>query len=134
MNLNREALVKGTLVFLGLYTLHLISVPLLTRAFEGGWKSSALFGLSQIIGVATCLVAGYVAARIAGEKGFMYGFNVGALGTLITALGAIVFSFLFKVKFPLLDRLPFWLMVNGFLAAFGGIMTTNFLLDDDGEK
>ncbi|TAN47276.1 MAG: hypothetical protein EPN21_17890 [Methylococcaceae bacterium] len=126
MNIDRKAIYNGTLVFIGLYTLHILMVPLLTKVFQEGWKSTAVFGISQILGLATCLLAGYVAARTAGERGFFYGFNVGAFGTLLTALGAVVFSFLFGLKFPFLQSLPFWIFANGFLAAVAGIMTTNF--------
>jgi hypothetical protein len=69
--INRKAIFQGTAVFAGLYTLHLVIVPIVmpgnpcpapfgrlrranrlscrfvARFMEGGWESSALFSLSH---------------------------------------------------------------------------------------
>lgn len=131
MNFNRRAIIQGTLVFIGLYTLQILLIPLLAKFVEGGWKSVGLSGFRQVLGIAICMVSGYVAARIAGERGFFHGFNVGAFGTLLTALAAVVFSFLFGIQTPFLESLPLWVVVHGFLAGVGGLLTVNFLLNDD---
>jgi putative membrane protein (TIGR04086 family) len=130
VNIHRQALIQGTLVFIGLYTLQILLIPFLAKFVDGGWKNTGLSGFRQILGVVICLVAGYVAARRAGEQGFLHGFNVGAFGTLLTALGAVVFSFLFGIRAPFLDSLPLWVVIHGFLAGVGGILTVNFLPHD----
>ncbi|MBM4201655.1 MAG: hypothetical protein FJ189_10265 [Gammaproteobacteria bacterium] len=132
MNINVRAAVQGTLVFIALYCIHLLILPWLSEAFAQGDAESIVFGVHQFLGLATCMASGYVAASIAGEKGFFYGLGVGALGTLISALAAVIWSLTMDSPFPPLARLPFWVMVNGFLAAFAGLLAT--YSDDVAEK
>lgn len=127
MNFNRKAIIQGTLVFIGLYTLQILLIPLLAKFVDGGWKNAGLSGFRQLLGVAICLGAGYVAGRVAGERGFLHGFNVGAFGTLLTAVAAVVFSFVFGIQAPFLDSLPLWVVLHGALAGVGGLLTVNFL-------
>lgn len=124
--INRKAIFQGTAVFAGLYILHLVIVPILAQFMEGGWKSPALFGLSQLIGVLTCVAGGFVAGRVAQERGFFYGFNVGALGTILSAAAAALWSLVTGAKLPLLWSLPVMILVNGFIGAVSGIVATNF--------
>ncbi|BBL69903.1 hypothetical protein [Methylogaea oryzae] len=128
MNFNRKAIIQGTLVFIGLYTLQILLIPVLAKFVDGGWKSVGLSGFRQVLGVAICLGAGYVAGRIAGERGFLHGFNAGAFGTLLTAVAAVAFSFMFGIQAPFLDSLPVWVVLHGALAGVGGLMTVNFLV------
>lgn len=125
---NVRAVVQGTLVFIALYCVHLLILPWVSEAFSKGDGESLVFAVHQFLGLATCLVSGYVAASIAGENGFFHGLGVGALGTVISALAAVVWSLTLGSPFPTLSRLPFWIMVNGFLAAFAGLLAT---YDDD---
>jgi cyanate permease len=125
-NLDPKALRLGLATFLGLYVLHLLVLPLLVGT-EGDSKESSgtLYAIHQFLGLATCLVAGFVAGRIAGTKGFLHGGVIGAVGTLLTALGAMLWSVVTGAKFLGLGTIPFWIMVNGFLTAFGGFIATN---------
>lgn len=124
MKVNLRAVLQGTLVFIALYCVHLLVLPWVAQAFAKGDDASVMFGIHQFLGLATCLVSGYVAASIAGENGFFYGLGVGALGTLISAVAAVVWSLTMDAPFPVLARLPFWAMVNGFLAGFAGLLAT----------
>ncbi len=123
--INRKAIYQGTLVFLALYVVHLIVVPILLRSLEDAKNSSVFWGIHQFLGVATCLISGFIAGRIAGQRGFFYGFNVGALGTVISALAALLWALVVGSKSPSLATLPFWIMINGFLGAFAGLLANN---------
>lgn len=123
-NINIRAVISGTAVFLALYCVHLLFLPMLAEAYAKGDKESWVFGLHQLLGVATCLGAGYVAALVSGEKGFFYGLGVGVIGTIISAVAAWVWSQVAAAPVPELARLPFWAMINGFLAAFAGLLAT----------
>ena len=126
MAFNRKALIWGTGVFIILYVVHLLLLPLLVGTEQGGKASDAmLYGIHQFLGLTTCLVPGFVAARLAQRSGFLHGFTVGGLGTLVTALAAVIWSLLTGAKFPALDTFPFWLLVNGFLSAFAGLIASN---------
>ena len=126
MIINRKAIFQGTAIFIVLYFIHLMILPALAKSGQRGEDGAAIFGLHQRLGVATCLISGFFGARIAGERGFFYGFNVGALGTVISALAAILWAALTGAKFPPIGMLPFWIVVNGFLAAFAGLFAVNF--------
>lgn len=122
--INLRAVISGTAAFLVLYCVHLMLLPMLAEAFAKGDKDSWVFGLHQFLGLATCLVSGYVAAVVAGEKGFFYGLGVGVLGTIISGLAAAAWSVTMHAPAPELARMPFWAMINGFLAAFAGLLAT----------
>lgn len=132
LDCDAKAVLWGLGVFLGLYVLHLLLLPWLVGAGAGGKEGdAALYGLHQFLGLATCLVSGFVAARIAGNRGFLHGGLVGLLGTLVTALLAMLWAGVTGAKFLGLTTLPFWLMVNGFLGAFAGIVATNLQEDPE---
>jgi hypothetical protein len=134
MVIHRKALLLGTGVFIVLYVIHLLLLPLLVGTEQGGKASDAtLYGIHQFLGLMTCLVPGFVAARLAQQSGFLHGFVVGALGTLVTALAAVLWSLVAGAKFPILDTFPFWLLVNGFLSAFAGLVASN-LNEEETEK
>jgi hypothetical protein len=120
---NPKAILIGTAVFAFIYGIHVMILPLLRDSLDSG-EGTAMFFVSQMLGVATCFISGYVSARIAGEHGFFYGFNVGALGTLLSALAAVGFSMLTGAVLPgtSLRALPFWIFVNGSLAGFAGLL------------
>lgn len=125
---NPRAIMIGTAIYAVLYALHILMLPLLQSSLEMG-EGGAMFALSQALGVATCFVSGYIAARIAGERGFFYGFNVGALGTVLSALAAVLWSVLLGAKLPGLGlvTLPYWVFVNGSLAGFAGLLVINMI-------
>lgn len=132
-NINGRALLWGLAVFVLLYIVHLLLLPVLIGTEQGGKESDAtLYGVHQFLGLATCLVSGFVAARIAGQQGFLHGGVVGILGTFATAFAAMLWSIVTGAKFFGLATLPFWLMVNGFLGAFAGIVATN--LEKEGDE
>lgn len=124
--IDRVAIYKGTAVFAGLYILHIVLVPLLVRYMEGGWKSASLFGLSQVVGVLTCVGGGYVAGCVAGERGFLHGFNVGALGAVLSLVASSLWSLVVDLPMPRAWTLPLMILFNGFIGALGGIVATNF--------
>jgi putative membrane protein (TIGR04086 family) len=123
--INRKAIYQGTLVFIVLYAVHLIAVPILLSSIEDAKSSSVLWGIHQFLGIATCLIPGFIAGRIAGERGFFYGFNVGALGTVLSAVAALLWAVIAKSRLPSMATLPFWIMINGFLGAFAGFLATS---------
>jgi hypothetical protein len=132
VKINRRAILQGMLVFIALYCIHLLVLPTVAESFAKGDNASVMFGVHQFLGLATCLASGYVAGSIAGESGFFYGLGVGALGTLLSALAAVIWSMTMGSTFPELQRLPFWIMVNGFLSAFAGLLAT--YAEDDGSS
>jgi MFS family permease len=133
LNLNPKALRWGLALFIVLYATHLLLLPLLVGTEGGGKESSGtLYAVHQFLGLATCLVAGFVAARIAGERGFLHGAVVGGVGTLLTFLAALLWSLATGAKFLGMGMLPFWMMVNGFLAGFAGFVAANLKEGDDG--
>ena len=135
MAINRKALLWGTGIFIVLYAIHLLLLPLLVGTEQGGKASdSTLYGIHQFLGLATCLVSGFVAARLAKQNGFLHGFIVGCLGTLVTALAAVLWSLATGAKFPILGTFPFWLLVNGFLSAFAGLMASNLKEEEADER
>lgn len=132
-DLNGKALIRGVVLYLTLYMLHLGLLPLLA-----GEKASSsdirmvLYALNQFIGLVTCLAPGYLAGRVAGRQGFMHGGIVGGVSTVMTALLAMVWAVITGARFYGIDTLPFWVMVNVFLGAVAGIYATN--LDESADK
>lgn len=124
MSINRKAIIQGTAVFAVLYFIHLMFLPVLAKSIEHG-DGGIVYSVHQVLGILTCLLSGYVAARIAGERGFFYGLNVGALGTVLSALAALLWAAATGAKTPSLGMLPFWIFVNGSLAGFAGMLTMN---------
>lgn len=132
MNFNLKAIAVGTAVFAALYFIHLMILPLLIKSLESG-GGEVIFAVHQGLGLATCLLSGYIAARIAGRRGFMHGFNVAALGTALSALAAALWSKLTGAPFPGLAMLPFWIFVNGSLAGFAGLFATKYRMENSDE-
>jgi len=134
-NINPKAIIVGTAVFALIYAVHIMILPLLKDSLDTG-DGDAMFAVSQMLGVSTCFISGYVSARIAGERGFFYGFNVGALGTVLSALAAYAFSMATGARLPGLGlrALPFWLFVNGSLAGFAGLMVINMVEEGKRER
>ncbi len=131
MEINGKALLWGIAIFLGIYVLHISLLPLLIgkEAAESG-NQGVLYAVNQALGLATCLVSGFVAARKADHHGFVHGGIVGVIGTILTALMAMIWAILTGAKFAGLATMPFWLVVNGFLCAFAGLLATNMVEDD----
>ncbi len=129
--INGKALVWGIATFCTLYTLHVVVLPWLIGSQAAGSENrELLYGISQFMGLATCLGAGYVAAHKSGHHGFVHGGIVGAVSTVITALAAMVWAIITEAKFFGLETLPFWMVINGFLGAFAGLLRTNMVEDD----
>ncbi|PZN72737.1 MAG: hypothetical protein DM484_23965 [Candidatus Methylumidiphilus alinenensis] len=132
-NVNPKAIIIGTSVFALLYVIHILILPLLKNSLDMG-EGGSMFAVSQMLGVSTCLISGYIAARVSGERGFFYGFNVGALGTVLSALAAVAWSMFTGAKLPGLGlvTLPYWIFVNGSLAGFAGLLVINMI--DEGKR
>jgi hypothetical protein len=134
-NANPKAILIGTAIFAFIYSIHILILPLLKSSLESG-DGGPMYFVSQMLGVSTCFISGYVSARIAGERGFFYGFNVGALGTVLSALSAVAFSMLMgaQITGPGLRTLPFWIFVNGSLAGFAGLLVINMIEEGKREQ
>lgn len=125
-DLNGRALSWGVGLYIALYVMHLFVLPLLIGKEAASSESQGLlFALNQILGLATCLVPGYLAGRMAGRQGYLHGGIVGGVSTVITALMAMLWAVMTNAHFYGLDTLPFWIMVNVFLGAVAGIYATN---------
>ncbi len=128
-------IIVGTAIFALIYFVHIMILPLLRFTLEAG-EGTAMFAVSQMLGVATCFIPGYVSAKLSGERGFFYGFNVGALGTVLSDLAAVAFSKLTGAPLPGtgLSTLPFWIFVNGSLAGFAGLLVINMVEEGKRER
>lgn len=122
-SLHRQALVQGLGIFLGLYFLHIVIVPLLGKISAGPWKdNSVIFFTSQLLGVATCLVSGFWAGRVAGRRGFLHGLLVASMGMVVTAAAALGWAQVFNLKAPFLGSLFHWMFINGAITGFAGMV------------
>lgn len=124
--INGRALSRGIVLFLVLYLIHVVFLPQLVgeQAVSGEYQG-LLYGINQALGLATCLIPGFLAAKIAGHHGFVHGGLVGGISTILTALIAMVWAIATSSKFFGLETLPFWLVINMFLSAFAGLLATN---------
>jgi prepilin signal peptidase PulO-like enzyme (type II secretory pathway) len=124
--INGKALVRGIVLFLVLYVIHVVFLPQLVgeQAATGEYQG-LLYGINQALGLATCLIPGFLAAKIAGHHGFIHGGLVGGVSTILTALIAMIWAIATGGKFFGLETLPFWLVINMFLSAFAGLIATN---------
>ena len=121
-----KALLRGILIFLALYLFHVALLPQLVGEKAATSDSQGLlYFVNQALGLATCLIPGYVAARMAGHHGFAHGGLVGAVSTILTALLAMLWAIVTG-----LAMLPFWLLINAFLCAFAGLVATSVAEDD----
>lgn len=134
--LKRRAIIYGVLIYVALYCVHLLVIPIATRFFEGSETFSFLWILNQVLGFATVGVSGFVAGRMAGERRFLHGFTVGATGTVVTALAALAVSSITGRAPPQLISVFAWLITNGFLSGIAAGVSSNLRSDaaedDDG--
>lgn len=135
MKIDWRAVRWGIGVFVVLYVIHLLLLPLLIGT-EGGGKESdpVLYGVHQFLGLGTCLGSGFVAAKIAGHHGFVHGLIIGAAGTFLSLAAAILWAVATTRPVPSLATVPFWLLINGFLTAFGGLIATNLTESEDADQ
>jgi pheromone shutdown protein TraB len=126
IDIHGRALIRGIGLYLILYVLHLGVLPKLvgTQAVLGD-SPGLLYGINQILGLATCLAPGFIAGKIAQKRGFLHGGLVGGISTILTALMAMVWSIVTGAQFLGLGTIPFWILVNGFLSALGGFLATS---------
>lgn len=123
-NLNLKAVIYGVLTFVGLYFINILVLQLLgsaTSAMAAGRTNYVYAFLGQLMGVAILLVPGFLAGRIANEHGFTHGAVTGAIGTLLTALAALIVALFRSKGIPISGTLFFWLIMNGMLCGFGGM-------------
>jgi putative membrane protein (TIGR04086 family) len=123
-NLNLKAVIYGVLTFVGLYFINILVVQLLLSATSdvaAGGANYAYMFLSQLMGVIILLVPGFLAGRIANERGFIHGAVTGAIGTLLTALAALIVALFRSRGIPISGTLFFWLIMNSMLCGFGGM-------------
>lgn len=134
MQPNGRALLWGIGIFLGIYVLHVILLPLLVgQEAAASDNQGLLYAINQLLGLSTCLVSGFVAAKVAGHHGFLHGGIVGAVSTILTALLAMLWAIVTGAQFVGLATMPFWLVINGFLCAFAGLIATNMVEDEGAE-
>ena len=134
MEINGKALLWGIGIFVAIYVLHIALLPLLIgKEAAASENQGLLYAINQGLGLATCLVSGFVAAKKADHHGFVHGGIVGFVSTILTALMAMLWSIVTGAKFAGLATLPFWLVVNGFLCAFAGLLATNMIEDETAE-
>jgi len=126
LDINGGALIRGIGLFLVLYLIHVVLLPKLvgTQAIMGDYQG-LLYGINQLLGLATCIAPGFWAGKIAGRRGFVHGSLVGGISTILTALTAMVWSIVTGARFMGLETIPFWVLINGFLAALGGFLATS---------
>lgn len=126
MKFSNKAILLGTVAYILIYVVHVLLLPLLVNPETMSKESAGVFYfIHQFIGLCSLLLAGFIAARVAGENGFLHGFVVGMGGTIVTLLAAVLWAKVGGAPQPPVDTLPFWLLVNGFLAAFGGLIAAN---------
>ena len=124
--INGKALIRGIVLFLVLYMIHVVFLPqLIGEQAVSSEYQGLLYGINQALGLATCLIPGFLAAKIAGHHGFIHGALVGGISTILTALIAMLWAIATGAKFFGLETLPFWLVINMFLSAFAGLIATN---------
>lgn len=134
MEINGKALLWGIGIFVAIYVLHIVLLPsLIGKEAAESENQGLLYAINQALGLATCLVSGFVAAKKADHHGFVHGGIVGFVSTILTALMAMLWSIVTGAKFAGLATLPFWLVVNGFLCAFAGLLATNMVEDETAE-
>lgn len=124
--LDRKAIVYGVLIYIGLYVAHLLIIPLVAKVTEDTGTFSFLWILNQLLGFATVGVSGFVAGHIARRRRFSHGFSVGALGTVISALAALLVSLFAALEPPSIDSVFGWLITNGFLSGLAAMFSENF--------
>jgi hypothetical protein len=123
-NLNLKAVIYGVLTFVGLYFINIFVAQWLSSAtspMAGGGTNYVYMFLSQLMGVIILLVPGFLAGRIATERGFAHGAVTGAIGTLLTALAAVIVALFRSKGIPISGTLFFWLVMNSMLCGFGGM-------------
>jgi hypothetical protein len=123
-NLNLKAVIYGVLAYVGLYFIDILVVQLLasaTSSMAADGTNYVYSLLSQFMGVVVILVPGFLAGRIATERGFTHGAVTGAIGTLLTALAALIVALFRSRGIPISGTLFFWLIMNSMLCGFGGM-------------
>lgn len=131
MELNGKALAWGIGLFMILYVVHIVLLPqLLGESAVTGDNAGILYTINQALGLGTCLIPGFIAAKKAGHHGFIHGGVVGGVSTVLTALLAMIWAIVTGGKFFGLETLPFWLVINAFLGAFAGLIATNMVEDN----
>ncbi len=121
--MNKKAIAVGVAIFAGLYVFHALAIPLLVGFTDKNILSGSLIWLAhQLLGLLTCVVAGFVSGRISGESGFKHGFIVGMLGTVLSALLASMMPVSPASSYPLGVRVIAWFIVNGALTGIAGLI------------
>lgn len=120
--MDKKAIAIGVALFAGLYVFHAVVIPLLVSFSDRNILSGSLIWLvHQSLGILTCVVAGFVSGRIAGDSGFKNGFIVGMVGTIISAFLASMMPVSPVSSYPLGVRVIAWLMVNGAITGLAGL-------------
>lgn len=134
LSLNGRALLWGIGLFMLLYTLHVLLLPILVgERVSGSEYQGLLYGINQLLGISTCFVPGFVCGKISGRMGFVHGAIVGGVGTILTALLAMLWSLATGARFFGLAMIPFWLLINIFLSAFAGFIANSSSVSGESE-
>lgn len=124
LDLNFKAIGYGALAFLGCYFANLLLLPLLlsgANALASEGANYVFWFLKQIIGIAVLFIPGFLAGRIAAQRGFTHGIITGVIGTFLTALAATLVSLLRSRGIPISGTILFWLVTNAAISGLGGM-------------
>ncbi len=118
---NRKAILWGVGLFSIFYAAHILVMPPLMRLFENAATNRNLYLVHQLLGILTCVVAGFAAGWIAGQRGFAHGLCVGVAATLLSAFAAMLFAALTTSTFTFSYSIILWSLTNGFLCGIAGM-------------
>jgi putative membrane protein (TIGR04086 family) len=115
------AIGAGILSFVALYVLLGLLILFALALFSERLPSAVLYGSFKIVGLASWAVPGYVAARIAGQRGWLHGALTGvAVGLLVTLSMTFTFSWEGTVHDAVRDSMLKMFVIAWALCTLGG--------------
>ena len=119
--LHLGAIAAGIFSFIGLYVLLGLAILFVLALFSDRIPSNALYGGFKVVGLVSWAVPGYVAARIAGHRGWLHGALTGVVVGLLVALSlTFTFSWEGTVHDAVLDAMLKTFMIALGLCTLGG--------------
>lgn len=117
------ALTAGVLTFIGLFALLNLFLLFALALFAGHLDTAWLYGGIKVLGITSWVLPGFVAARIAGRRGWLHGLLTGLLvGALVAVSMTFTFSWEGTVHDEVRDRLlPVFVLVVA-LCTLGGTL------------
>ena len=133
--MDKKAIIWGLATFAGLYVFHAVVIPFLVNITDRNIVSGSLiWSLHQLLGLLTCVIAGFVSGYIAGDGGFKHGFVVGMLGTLLSAALASMMPISPVSSYPLGVKVVSWLMVNGAITGLAAVFGVTVAAKKNGAR